>query len=60
MTSVRVISDIGLLKDVVVTAMLPLLGNALVLVGMVAVLFLLNWQLALLALVTLPCSGCRQ
>ena len=52
--TVRVISDIGLLKDVVVTAMLPLLGNALVLVGMVAVLFLLNWQLALLALVTLP------
>lgn len=52
--TVRVIGDIGLLKDVVVTAMLPLLGNALILVGMVAVLFLLNWQLALLAMVTLP------
>jgi ATP-binding cassette, subfamily B, bacterial len=52
--TVRVIGDIGLLKDVVVTAVLPLLGNLFVLVGMVAVLFWLNWQLALLSLVTVP------
>ena len=52
--TVRVIGDIGLLKDVVVTAMLPLIGNLFILLGMVTVLFLLNWQLALLAMVTVP------
>jgi ATP-binding cassette, subfamily B, bacterial len=52
--TVRVISDIGLLKDVIVTAALPLMGNILILVGMVGVLFWLNWQLALLAMVTVP------
>ena len=52
--TVRVIGDIGLLKDVVVTAVLPLLGNLFVLVGMVTVLFWLNWQLALLSMVTVP------
>ena len=58
--TVRVIGDIGLLKDVVVTAVLPLLGNLFVLVGMVTVLFWLNWQLALLSMVTVPSSGCRR
>ena len=52
--TVRVIGDIGLLKDVVVTAVLPLLGNLFILVGMVGVLFWLNWQLALLSMVTVP------
>ena len=52
--TVRVIGDIGLLKDVVVTAVLPMLGNLFVLVGMVVVLFWLNWQLALLSMLTVP------
>jgi ATP-binding cassette subfamily B protein len=52
--TVRVIGDIGLLRDVVVTAALPLLGNTLVLVGMLTVLFWLHWQLALLSMVTIP------
>jgi ATP-binding cassette, subfamily B, bacterial len=52
--TVRVIGDVGLLSDVVVTAALPLLGNTLVLVGMVGVLFWMQWQLALMAMVTLP------
>jgi ATP-binding cassette subfamily B protein len=52
--TVRVIGDIGLLKDVVVTAVLPMLANLFVLVGMVGVLFWLNWQLALLSMVTVP------
>ena len=52
--TVRVIGDIGMLKDVVVTAMLPLIGNLFILVGMVGVLFLLNWQLAVLALAVVP------
>lgn len=52
--TVRVIGDVGLLRDVVVTAALPLLGNTMVLIGMVSVLFWLHWQLALLAMATVP------
>ncbi len=51
---VRVISDIGMLKDVAVTAVLPLLGNMFILAGMVGVMFWLNWQLTLLAMTTVP------
>jgi ATP-binding cassette, subfamily B, bacterial len=52
--TVRVISDVGMLRDVLITAALPMLGNGLVLVGMVVVLFLLHWQLAALAMITVP------
>ena len=51
---VRVISDIGMLKDVAVTAMLPMLGNVLILAGMVTFMTLVNWQLALMTVVTIP------
>jgi ATP-binding cassette subfamily B protein len=51
---VRVISDVNLLRDVMVTAILPLLANALVLVGMWGVMFWLNWRLAILGLATFP------
>ncbi len=52
--TIRVIGDIGMLKDVTVTAVLPLIANALILVGMLSVTFWLNWQLALLAASVLP------
>ncbi len=51
---VRVIGDIKLLRDVVVTAMLPLVGSLLMLLGMVSVMFWMNWRLTLLALVIFP------
>jgi ATP-binding cassette, subfamily B, bacterial len=51
---VRVISDVGLLQDVVVTALLPMLAKALILVGMVGLMFWLNWRLALVALAVFP------
>ncbi|MFT5139479.1 MAG: ATP-binding cassette subfamily B protein [Lysobacterales bacterium] len=51
---IRVIGDIGLLKDVAVTAFMPLLGSVLVLFTMAALMLWLNWQLALLVLVSLP------
>lgn len=51
---VRVISDIGMLQDVVVTAMMPLMGSMLVLVVMAALLLTINLQLAFLVLATLP------
>lgn len=52
--TLRVISDVAVLQDVVVTALLPLLANCLVLLGMVGVMFWLNPQLALLALALFP------
>ncbi len=51
---VRVIGDVGFLQDVTVTAFLPLLANALTLVGIAAVMLWLNAPLTLLALATGP------
>src|SRR5205085_2841729 len=51
---VRVISDVGLLQDVVVTAVLPMLAKSLILAGMVGLMFWLNWKLALVALAIFP------
>ena len=51
---VRVIGDIGLLKDFSVTALMPLIGSVLVLTVMAGLMLWLNWKLALLALVLVP------
>src|SRR5262245_46404737 len=51
---VRVMSDVGFLQDIAVTALLPLLANVLTLVGMAAVMLWLNAPLALLAFATGP------
>jgi ATP-binding cassette subfamily B protein len=51
---VRVIGDMKLLGDVVVTAMLPLVGSVLMLVGMVSVMLWMNWRLTLVSLVIFP------
>lgn len=51
---VRVIGDIGLLKDVVVTAILPLLANLMILVAMAGVMLWVNWKLAVIALCAYP------
>ncbi|WP_119070336.1 ABC transporter ATP-binding protein [Rubrobacter indicoceani] len=52
--TVRVIGDIGKLQEVAVTAVMPLVANVFVLIGMMTVMFVLNWQLALISIVTLP------
>lgn len=52
--TLRVISDVAVLQEVVVTALLPLLANCLILLGMVGVMFWLNAQLAILGLTLLP------
>lgn len=54
---VRVIGDVGLLKDVAVTALLPLCASLLVLVGMGGVMLWLDLRLGLLALAVLPLFG---
>lgn len=51
---VRVIGDIGLLKDFSVTALMPLIGSVLVLVVMTGLMLWLNWKLALVVLVSVP------
>ncbi|MDJ0719105.1 MAG: ABC transporter ATP-binding protein [Prochloraceae cyanobacterium] len=51
---VRVISDVGMVQDITITALLPLLGNSLILMGMLAVMLWINWELTLLALLTVP------
>ncbi len=50
----RVTGDIGRLQEVAVTAALPLVANLLTLVGMLAVMFWMNWRLALVAAAVLP------
>jgi ATP-binding cassette subfamily B protein len=52
--TIRVINDINMLKDATVTAVLPLVANVLILLGMWSVMFWLEWRLALLAMSTFP------
>jgi ATP-binding cassette subfamily B protein len=55
--TLRVMSDINTVKEVLVTALLPLLVNCGVVAAMVGVMFCLHWKLALLALSVLPLLG---
>jgi ATP-binding cassette, subfamily B, bacterial len=52
--ALRLMSDVGTINDVAVTALLPMVTSALVLVGMVALMVALRWELAVLALLTAP------
>ncbi len=52
--TVRLTSDINMLKDVTVTAALPLLSSGLLLVGMMAVMLWMNWRLGLLVVAVFP------
>jgi len=51
---VRLINDVNILRDVAVTALLPLVASILVLVGMWGVMLWLNWKLTALALLCMP------
>lgn len=50
----RMTGDVGRLQDATVTALLPLLGNLVTLVGMLVVIVVMDWQLALVALLVFP------
>lgn len=50
----RLLSDIGMVREVTVTALLPLLGNFLILIGMLGVMFWLDSQLTLIILAIMP------
>lgn len=51
---VRLIGDVGMLQDVAVTALLPMLAKILVVIGMIALMFMMNWQLGLVAVAVFP------
>ena len=50
----RVIGDVGRLQDVAVTAVVPLMVHSVTLVGMLALMTYINWQLGLMAVAMLP------
>jgi ATP-binding cassette, subfamily B, bacterial len=52
--TMRIVSDISLMREAAVTAILPLFTNILILVGMAGVMLALNWKLALIALSPIP------
>ena len=52
--TVCVTNDVNLLQDVTVSALLPLLGDSLLIVGMLGLMLWVQWELALLALALLP------
>ena len=47
---IRGIGDVGMMRDVAVTALMPLLANVLILSGMLLVMSWMNWQLTLAGL----------
>ena len=50
----RVITDVGMLQDVAVSALFPLLAKVLIVGGMAGLMFALNAQLALISVAVLP------
>ncbi len=51
---VRVMGDIGMLKQISVTAFMPLLGSILILAFMTLLMLWLHWKLALVVLISAP------
>lgn len=52
--TLRLISDVGILRDVTVTAVLPFIGNILIITGILSVMFFMHWKLALASILLLP------
>ncbi len=50
----RLTSDIGRLQEVVSTAVLPLAAHALTVIGVIVVMSIIEWRLALVAVAVLP------
>jgi ATP-binding cassette subfamily B protein len=51
---VRLIGDVGMLQDVAVTALLPLIARLLVVSGMIVLMLFMNWQLGIIAIAVFP------
>ncbi len=51
---IRMTRDVSLLRDVASTAFLPMVASWLVLIGMLVVVFVMEWRLALVSLAAIP------
>ena len=51
---VRVSRDVSMMRDMTATAILPMLADSIILVGMLSIMFCLEWRLTLLALSIAP------
>lgn len=56
--TVRLVGDMNMLKEVTVSAALPLLSSGLLLLGMFAYMLYLNWRLGLVVAAVLPLFWC--
>ncbi|MGE9551237.1 ABC transporter ATP-binding protein [Erwinia amylovora] len=52
--AMRLINDIGMLREAIITALLPMLANILILSGMFGMMLYIDWDLALISLLPLP------
>ncbi|WP_158781170.1 ABC transporter ATP-binding protein [Pantoea sp. BAV 3049] len=52
--AMRLINDIGMLREAIITALVPMLANVLILVGMFSMMLYIDWDLALISLLPLP------
>ncbi|ROP58165.1 ATP-binding cassette subfamily B protein [Enterobacter sp. BIGb0383] len=52
--ALRLSNDIGMLREVTVTAMMPLLSSIVMLLGMFGVMLYIDWDLTLIALLPIP------
>ncbi len=50
----RVVGDIGLLKEVAITAAMPMVAHLITLTGMIGIMLWMNWRLALIGLAIMP------
>ncbi|MFC0142471.1 ABC transporter ATP-binding protein [Erwinia mallotivora] len=50
----RLVNDIGMLREAIITALVPLLANMLILIGMFAMMLYINLQMTLLSLLLMP------
>lgn len=50
----RLVADVGRLRDVAVTAAMPLVGNVVTLVAMMIVMLILDWRLGLVVVAAFP------
>ncbi len=50
----RFTGDVNNLRQLLASSLLSLISESIILIGFVTIMFIMNWQLALLALVTMP------
>ena len=52
--TIRLSNDVGMLREVAVTALMPLLSSMVMLIGMFGIMLFIDWKLTLVALLPMP------